>query len=413
MDDAQPPAETPPAPGSHPAPPATAGVTPAPAGVTPATAASLADAAHRLEAALMEVKKVIVGQDRAIERMLVSLLAGGHCLLEGVPGLAKTLAVETMATVFGGTFVRIQFTPDLLPADIVGTRIYRGSTERFDIELGPVFANFVLADEINRAPAKVQSALLEVMAEHQVSIAGQTFAAPSPFLVLATQNPIEQEGVYPLPEAQRDRFLMKIVLGYPSQVEELEIVHRMGVSPPVPHRVLDMDELTKLQRAATSVYVDHGVVDYAVNLVMASREPARFGMPELEDLIAFGASPRASLGLVAGARALALLRGRPYALPQDVFDIAPDVMRHRLVPSYESLAQGLSVEQLLTRILSTIPAPRITPVQTASRPTGPGSVPVAPVPVRQPAPGAPPFSPTTPPTAPPSTVPGGWARPDA
>ncbi|MCX7619233.1 MAG: MoxR family ATPase [Acidimicrobiales bacterium] len=321
------------------------------------------EAARSIERALMEMKKVIVGQDRAIERMFVCLLTGGHCLLEGVPGLAKTLAVETLATVVGGSFTRLQFTPDMLPADIVGTRIYRGSTEQFDIELGPVFANFVLADEINRAPAKVQSALLEVMAEKQVSIAGKTFEVPLPFLVLATQNPIEHEGVYPLPEAQRDRFLMKVVIGYPSPVEEMEIVHRMGVNPPSARQILTLDDLVALQHATDQIYVDHGVVDYAVSLVLATRDPLSFNLPELVDLISFGASPRASLGLVAGARALALMRGRTYALPQDVFDIAPDVLRHRLVLSYEALAQGLTVEQILARILSTVPAPRVAPTQ--------------------------------------------------
>lgn len=326
-----------------------------------------AASAKQLEHALFEMKRVIVGQDRAIERLFVCLLAGGHVLLEGVPGLAKTLAVETLSSVVGGDFVRLQFTPDLLPADIVGTRIYRGSSEQFDIELGPIFANFILADEINRAPAKVQSALLEVMAEHHVSIGGKTFPIPEPFLVLATQNPIEQEGVYHLPEAQRDRFLMKVVVGYPSPVEELEIVHRMGVNPPTAKQVLTLDDLVKLQAQADQVYVDHGVVDYAVNLVLATREPARFNLPELEELISFGASPRASLGLVAGARALALMRGRYYALPQDVFDIAPDVLRHRLVLSYEALAQGLVVDQILTRVLSTVPAPRIAPSQDPAR----------------------------------------------
>ncbi|WP_334143997.1 AAA family ATPase [Rhabdothermincola sp.] len=321
-----------------------------------------------VEQAIFEVKKVIVGQDRAIERLFVCLLAGGHCLLEGVPGLAKTLAVETLATVVGGTFTRLQFTPDLLPADIVGTRIYRTSDEQFDIEWGPIFANFVLADEINRAPAKVQSALLEVMAEHQVSVGGVTREVPEPFLVLATQNPIESEGVYPLPEAQRDRFLMKVVIGYPSAAEELEIVHRMGVHPPRASQVLTLEQLRALQDATGEVYVDHGVVDYAVNLVLATRTPATFGLPELAELISYGASPRASLGLVAGARALALLRGRSYALPQDVFDVAPDVLRHRLVLSYEALAQGVGVEHILARLLSTVPAPRIAPSQEAAPP---------------------------------------------
>jgi MoxR-like ATPase len=316
-----------------------------------------------LETAIFEIKKVIVGQDRTIERMIVALLARGHCLLEGVPGIAKTLAVETLASVVGGSFARLQFTPDLLPADIVGTRIYRASDEKFDVELGPVFANFVLTDEINRAPAKVQSALLEVMAERHVSIGGETFPAPDPFLVLATQNPIESEGVYPLPEAQRDRFLMKVLMGYPTPPEEVEIVHRMGVSPPVAREVLTLDDVLALQQAADRVYVDQAVVDYAVRLVMASRTPAAHGLPDLDELIAFGASPRASLGLVAGGRALALIRGRTYVLPQDVFDVAPDVLRHRLVLSYEALARDVTTEHLLARILGTVPAPRIAPSQ--------------------------------------------------
>jgi MoxR-like ATPase len=345
----------------------------------------------RLEQAVFEVKKVIVGQDRAIERLLVCLLARGHALLEGVPGLAKTLAAETLATVVGGSYTRLQFTPDLLPADITGTRIYRASRESFDVELGPIFANFVLADEINRAPAKVQSALLEVMAEHHVSIGGHTFDVPSPFIVMATQNPIESEGVYPLPEAQRDRFLMKIVIGYPSPAEEIEIVHRMGVNPPHAQQVLGLPDLLALQELADRVYVDHGVVEYAVSLVLATRHPGQFGLPELEELLAFGASPRASLGLVAGARSLALLRGRTYALPQDVYDVAPDVLRHRLVPSYEALAQGLTVEHLMTRLLSTVPAPRVSPTQDPAAAAAP----------RSPAPPAPP---TPAPPAPGTTV---------
>lgn len=365
-----PPATGAPAPDPRPAPP----TPPAPVSVAtserampsaPPPAAPVAEA-QMLERAMFEIKKVIVGQDRGIERLLVCLLARGHVLLEGVPGLAKTLAIETMATAVGGTFARLQFTPDLLPADIVGTRIYRGSTESFDIELGPIFVNFLLADEINRAPAKVQSALLEVMAEKHVSIGGQTFDVPSPFLVLATQNPIESEGVYPLPEAQRDRFMMKVVLGYPSPTEELEIVHRMGVNPPHATEVLSLEDLHRAQAATDEVYVDHGVVDYAVSLVLATRNPEAYNLPELSELISFGASPRASLALVAGARALALLRGRNYALPQDVFDIAPDVLRHRLVLSYEALAQGLTTEQILARLLSTVPAPRVTPGQDPS-----------------------------------------------
>jgi MoxR-like ATPase len=324
--------------------------------------------AEQLERVIFEVKKVIVGQDRAIERLMVCLLAGGHALLEGVPGLAKTLAAETIATVVGGTFARLQFTPDLLPADVMGTRIYRASTETFDVELGPVFVNFVLADEINRAPAKVQSALLEVMAEHQVSIGGKTFPVPQPFLVLATQNPIESEGVYPLPEAQRDRFLMKIVIGYPTAGEEVEIVYRMGVDPPEPSEVLSLEDLERLQTAADQVYVDRAVVDYAVTLVLSTRYPENYTLSDIAPLLTYGASPRASLGLVAAGRALALMRGRSYVLPQDVFDVAPDVLRHRLVLSYEALAQGVSADQILVRVLSTVPAPHVAPAGAAPRP---------------------------------------------
>ncbi len=325
--------------------------------------ASEATPAGQLEQTLFEVKRVIVGQSHMVERLLVCVLARGHCLLEGVPGLAKTLAVETVARVAGGSFARIQFTPDLVPSDIVGTRIWRPSSESFDVELGPVFANFVLADEINRAPAKVQSALLEVMAERQVSIGGQSYPSPDPFFVLATQNPIESEGVYALPEAQRDRFFMKVMLGYPSGAEEMEIVHRMGIDPPEASPALTPADVVRLQRAADAVFVDRAVVDYAVRLVLATRAPAEHGLPDLAPMIAFGASPRGSLGLVAAGRALALLRGREYAVPQDVFDVAPDVLRHRLVLSYEALADGVSAEEILGRILSTIPAPRIAPRQ--------------------------------------------------
>ena len=268
-----------------------------------------AASAAQLEQALFEVKKVIVGQDRVIERLVACLLARGHCLLEGVPGLAKTLAVETLAEVVGGTFVRVQFTPDLIPSDLTGTRIYRQASETFDVQLGPVFANFVLADEINRAPAKVQSALLEVMSERQVSLGGQTFKVPVPFLVLATQNPIESEGVYPLPEAQRDRFLMKIMVEYPDRNEEVEIVQRMAVNPPHANRVLSLEDLVGLQAAADAVFAHRAVVDYAVRIVQATRTPSEHGLGEVAQLIDYGASPRASLGLVAGARALALLRG--------------------------------------------------------------------------------------------------------
>ena len=337
-----------------------AGAGPRPAPATPEAAV--------LEQVLFEVKRVIVGQDRLLERVLVSLLARGHCLIEGVPGLAKTLTIETVATAVGGTFARIQFTPDLLPSDLVGTRIYRASSETFGVELGPVFANFVLADEINRAPAKVQSALLEVMAERQVTIGGTSHPVPDPFLVLATQNPIESEGVYPLPEAQRDRFLMKLVVGYPGHQDELEVVRRMGVRPPRALSVTTVDELVRLQRASDDVFVDAGVADYAVRLVLATRRPAEHGVGEVAPYLAYGASPRGSLGLVSAARALAMLRGRSYAVPQDVFDVAFDVLRHRVVLSYEALAEGVDADAVLARILSVVPAPLV-----ESRPPGAAS----------------------------------------
>ena len=312
-----------------------------------------------LERVLFEAKKVIIGQDRLLERLLVSLLARGHCLIEGVPGLAKTLTIETIGAAIGGTYARLQFTPDMLPSDIVGTRVYRASSEQFDVELGPVFANLVLADEINRAPAKVQSALLEVMAERHVSIAGTTYPVPQPFLVLATQNPIESEGVYTLPEAQRDRFLMKLVVGYPTHGDELEVVRRMGVRPPRATQVIDPATLVQLQAAADDVFVDGGVADYAVRLVLATRTPEDHGVAELAPYLSYGASPRGSLGLVAAARALALLRARDYVVPQDVFDVAFDVLRHRLVLSYEALAEGVDADTLLARVLSVVPAPLV------------------------------------------------------
>ncbi len=324
---------------------------------TPARDATL------IERTMFEVKRVIVGQDRMIERLMVCLLAKGHVLIEGVPGIAKTLAVETLARTVGGTFARLQFTPDLVPADIVGTRVYRQGAETFDTELGPVFANFVLTDEINRAPAKVQSALLEVMAEQQVSLGGRTYPVPLPFLVLATQNPIESEGVYPLPEAQRDRFLMKIVVDYPSTEEEREIVYRMGVDPPVPQQVLDPDALLRLQASTSRVFVHHALVDYVVRVVVSTRRPAEHGMADVAGWVSYGASPRASLGMIAAARALALLRGRDYVLPQDVLDIAPDVLRHRLVLSYDALADGVPLEHIVKRVLQTIPLPQVTPRQ--------------------------------------------------
>ncbi len=295
--------------------------------------------------------------------MLACLLARGHVLLEGVPGLAKTLAVETLAEVVGGTFVRIQFTPDLIPSDLVGTRIYRASSEAFDVELGPVFANFVLADEINRAPAKVQSALLEVMAESQVSIGGVTYPVPEPFLVLATQNPIESEGVYPLPEAQRDRFLMKVLVDYPDRAEEVEIVQRMGVDPPHASQMLSLDDLRRLQAATDEVFAHRAIVDYAVRLVHATRTPAEYELGGLATQITYGASPRASLGLIAAARGMAILRGRDYVLPADVADVAIEVMRHRLVLSYEALADGVGVDSVLETVVATVPAPRLAPSQ--------------------------------------------------
>lgn len=324
---------------------------------------SAVEAAALAERTLFEIKRVIVGQDRMVERILVSLLARGHCLLEGVPGVAKTLTIETLATAVGGSFVRLQFTPDLVPSDIVGTRIYKPSTESFDIELGPIFANFVLADEINRAPAKVQSALLEVMAEGHVSIGGHTHNVPEPFLVLATQNPIESEGVYPLPEAQRDRFLMKVEVPLPNGAEEMQIVQRMGVKPPHASEILALSQLEALQRATLAVFVHHQVADYAVRLVLATRDPDLHGLSDIAPYVAYGASPRASLGLVAAGRALALMRGRDYVVPQDVFDVAPEVLRHRLVLSYEALAASITADDIVNRILSTVVAPAIAPSQ--------------------------------------------------
>ena len=324
-----------------------------------------------LQRALVEIKRVIVGQDLMVERLLVALLARGHCLIEGVPGIAKTLAAETLAKVVGGSFSRIQFTPDLVPSDIVGTRIYRPSSEGFDIEPGPVLVNFLLTDEINRAPAKVQSALLEVMAERHVSIGGRTFPVPEPFLVLATQNPIESEGVYQLPEAQRDRFLLKIEIGHPSGSEELAILYRMSVDPPVPNQILDPDQVIVLQRAADRVFVHHAIAEYAVRLVLATRDLAGFGLPDLAGLVAFGASPRATLGLVAAGRALALLRGRDYVLPRDVRDVARDVMAHRLVLSLDALADDVPASSIVDRILQVVPEPQVAPQQdTPDRPLG-------------------------------------------
>jgi len=306
-----------------------------------------------------------------VERTLVCLLARGHCLIEGVPGLAKTLTVSTVARVIGGTFSRLQFTPDLVPADIVGTRIWRPSREEFDIEWGPVFANVVLVDEINRAPAKVQSALLEVMAERHVSIGGHTRPVPNPFLVLATQNPIESEGVYALPEAQRDRFLMQLLVEHPSYEEETEIARRMSVHAPEAEQVLSTEALCALQAASDAVFVHHAVADYCVRLVMATRDPVRWGVPELASNIALGASPRATLGLLAAGRALALLRGRRFLVPQDVYDVAPEVFRHRVLLSYDALAAAVKVDDLIARILQVMPAPRVAPHQHGGTDAGP------------------------------------------
>lgn len=318
--------------------------------------------AIQLREVMAELQRVIVGQERVLERVLVALLAGGHCLLEGVPGLGKTLTVSTLAKTLGGTFTRIQFTPDLLPSDIVGTRIYRPSTESFDVELGPVFANFVLADEINRAPAKVQSALLEVMAERQISVGGTTYELPAPFLVLATQNPIESEGVYPLPEAQRDRFLMRIPVDYPTAAEEHHIVDRAAGHIPAPNPILSTQDVADLQRAAGEVFVDKAVQDYAIRLVLATRDPHEHGV-DISGLLSYGASPRASIGLIAAGRALALLRGRDHLLPQDVYDIAYDVLNHRLVLSFDAVADGVTVDDVLVDVLTTVVAPRLSSSQ--------------------------------------------------
>jgi MoxR-like ATPase len=332
------------------------------------TASTGPPAGSELEQTLFEVKRVIVGQDRLVERLLTALVADGHCLLEGVPGVAKTLAAQSLATAVGGTFSRIQFTPDLVPSDIVGTRIYRASKESFDVELGPVMANLVLADEINRAPAKVQSALLEAMAERQVSIGGRSYPVPEPFLVLATQNPIESEGVYQLPEAQRDRFLMKVTVDYPSDADELAILYRMSTDRPRARPVLDAARLRALQERAATVFVHHALAEYVVRLILATRDPARFGLADVAPLLAYGASPRATLGLVAAARAQALLRGRDYVLPDDVRELAPDVISHRLVLSFDAVADGVPAEEVVHRLVEAVPPPRIAPNQEDRRP---------------------------------------------
>jgi MoxR-like ATPase len=312
-----------------------------------------------MERVLYEVKKVIVGQDHLLERLAVALLARGHILVEGVPGLAKTMAVKTLAESIGGEFKRIQFTPDLVPADLIGTRIYNQKTGEFNTSLGPVFTNLLLADEINRAPAKVQSALLEVMQERQVTIGRESYPVPVPFLVLATQNPIEAEGTYPLPEAQVDRFMLKVLVGYPSPTEEFVIVERITGMLQAVQKVLTAEQLLGLQHEADRVYVDPALIEYAVRMVTATRQPVQVGLKELESYIMFGASPRASINVILAARALAFVRGRDYALPQDVRDMALDVMRHRLVLSYEALSDNVTGDDLLNKILDRIPVPEV------------------------------------------------------
>jgi len=310
------------------------------------------------ERVLYDVKKVVVGQDHFLERVLVAILAQGHLLVEGVPGLAKTLTVKTLARTVRGSFRRIQFTPDLVPADLVGTRIYNQKTCEFATSLGPVFTNLLLADEINRAPAKVQSALLEVMQERQVTIAGETHRVPEPFLVMATQNPIETEGTYPLPEAQVDRFMMKVLVGYPTEEEEFVIVDRVtGIARDVA-AVATTEQLQELQRECRSGYVDPALMQYAVRIVAATRDPERHGLPELRKYLTYGASPRASINLIEAARALGYLRGRDYALPEDLLDVAPDVLRHRLVLTYEALSEAVTADELIARILKHLPAPQ-------------------------------------------------------
>jgi MoxR-like ATPase len=312
-----------------------------------------------LEQVLFEVKRLIVGQDRMLERILVGLLAGGHVLIEGVPGIAKTATVKALGTVLGCSFGRVQFTPDLVPADLIGTRIYNPKNAEFTTELGPVFCSLLLADEINRAPAKVQSALLEIMQEHQVTIGKETFTTPDPFMVLATQNPIEADGTYPLPEAQLDRFMLKVLVGYPSLTEEIVVVSRITGKPVELRQILSAAQLLELQAAASAIYVDPVVLAYAAKLTTSTRKPAESGLPEFATAIAYGASPRATIHLVAASRALALIRGRQYVLPQDVADLAPEVIRHRLLLSYEGIAAGFDSEQIIGALIQRNPPPRI------------------------------------------------------
>jgi MoxR-like ATPase len=313
----------------------------------------------RLEQALFEIRRVIAGQEEMLERVLVSLLSGGHVLIEGVPGLAKTLTIKTTAAVLGGSFHRVQFTPDLVPSDLVGTRVYRPDRADFETELGPVFCNFLLADEINRAPAKVQSALLEVMQEQQVTIGHNTYPVPSPFLVLATQNPIESEGTYPLPEAQVDRFMLKVLVDYPAHDEELTVVSRSLEPPPDLEQVLSLEELSVLQRQATQIYVDPALISWAVDVATATRRPRQHGLADVADYIAFGASPRGPISLVAAGRALALIRGRDYVVPADLEALVRDAFRHRLVLSYRALAEEVAPDTILDSVLQAVPMPQI------------------------------------------------------
>ena len=332
----------------------------------PPSGQDVSDARATLEAAMFEIKRVIVGQEAMLERVLVALLSSGHLLIEGVPGLAKTLTVKTIADVLGGSFQRIQFTPDLVPADLVGTRIYRPDTASFDTERGPVFCNLLLADEINRAPAKVQSALLEVMQERQVTIGLQTFPVPRPFLVMATQNPIESEGTYPLPEAQVDRFMMKVLVDYPIPSEEMVVVQRsLGAAAEV-QQILPITELERFQAMAADLYVDRAVAEYAIALVNSTRHPAKYGIAQHEPHIAFGSSPRGSINLVHAGRALALLRGRRYVLPTDIHDLAKDVLRHRLVLTYQALADSVTSDVILDAALRAVAQPRIELAQELS-----------------------------------------------
>ncbi|MGB7212982.1 MAG: MoxR family ATPase [Gemmatimonadales bacterium] len=320
--------------------------------------AQMAAEAAPIQAAMQEVALRIVGQEMMVERLLIGLLTGGHVLLEGVPGLAKTLAVRTLAEIVHASFSRIQFTPDLLPADVIGTMVFDQKSSEFTVKKGPLFAHVVLADEINRAPAKVQAALLEGMQERQVTIGGTAYPLPEPFLVLATQNPIESEGTYPLPEAQLDRFLLKVRVGYPTREQEREVLLRMsGGAPIAVSRVLDPAGILAARRAVTSVYIDQKLVDYIVDLVRATRDPGLVGLHDLKPLVAFGASPRASLALAQTARAHAFLRGRNYVVPEDVKAMAPDVLRHRLVLTFEAEAEEVDSDQIISRVLEAVPVP--------------------------------------------------------